>query len=49
MPKCAAALAAAAGQESELAALNEAVPASGRAQARDYRASSMPLDEHSFV
>jgi len=49
MPKCAAALAAVAGQESGLAALNAATPASGWAQARDFRASSTLLDERSFA
>ncbi|MET4024293.1 hypothetical protein [Bradyrhizobium sp. S3.2.12] len=49
LPKCAAALAAAAARESELAALSAAAPASGWVQARDYRASSTLLDERSFV
>jgi hypothetical protein len=48
-PKCAAALAAAAGRESELAALSAVALASGWAQARDYRASSTLLDERSFA
>ncbi|MCK1474899.1 MULTISPECIES: hypothetical protein [unclassified Bradyrhizobium] len=47
--KCAAALAAAVGRESELAALSAAAPASGWAQGRDYRASSTLLDERSFA
>lgn len=48
-PICAAALAAWVGRESELAALSGAAPASGWAQARDYRASSTLLDERSFA
>jgi hypothetical protein len=48
-PKCAAALAAAVGRESELAALSATGPASDWAQARDYRASSTLPDERSFA
>jgi hypothetical protein len=47
--KCAAALAAAARRQCELAALSAAAPANGWAQARDYRASSTLLDERSFA
>jgi hypothetical protein len=49
MPKCAAALAAAVGRESELATLSAAAPASGWAQARDNRAPSTLLDARSFA
>jgi hypothetical protein len=49
MPKCAAALAGAAGPEIELATLCVAAPANGWAQTRDFRASSMQLDERNFV
>lgn len=49
LPKCAVALAAAVGRESELAALSAAAPASGWAQARDYRASSTLLDVRNFA